>query len=415
MVPASRAASPEARLKVDRSRGQFAAVLFAAVGVLAQACSAAVSTDSPSGGPSSSAALPSPLPTVALTAEPSTPPPSAAPIRIDWEEVSLPDRNPLTYAAWSDADGWIVVGRAGTEGRIWRSGDGRTWTTAKVRDADGVLLSAVTRRGDEYFAAGTRCVPDGTSFGRTTGLFWRSSDAEAWDPIGSIDLGRLNDECTTIEQLAASGTGLIATLSNQKAVSSGTLHSTNGADWTPVAHEAFGLGAPIAPFRPDLVVPDPPHPVMAAICPDCPVQLWATGDGETWDSLGLVDEPGANQVSLTYGTGFVLAVEICPEEPCRTSIWASDDGTTMNRVVADLELYDPQVAYTGQTYVLAGQRLLTGGFRAFTSPDGLSWTESPTNLTEPEECRAGELAGGHGQALLITSGRCEGLWLAELD
>ena len=415
----------------DRSRSRSTVALVIALALVAQACSAAVSTDQPSGAapvpsataiafPSatamsspSAAPLPSPSPTFESTAEPRTPPPSVT-RGITWERISVPGTNPWTYAAWSDADGWIVVGRASHEGRIWLSGNGRSWTTATVPDADMALISAVTRRGNDYFAAGARCVPDG-GLARTTGLFWRSSDRRVWKPTASIDLGSQYDECVQIEQLAASDTGLVATLSDSKAVSSATLHSTDGVDWIPVPHEAFGLEAPVAPFRPDLVVPKPPYPVMAAICRDCPVQLWSTGDGLVWDSLGVVDEPGANQVRLTYGTRLVLAVEVCPEEPCRTSIWASDDRTTMDRVVADLELYSPYLAFTGETYVLAGARTLTGGFRAFTSPDGMTWTESTTNLAKPEGCRAAELAGGHGQALLITAGACEGLWLADLD
>lgn len=406
--------------------------IVAFVTLLTQACAGApsvaptaISSGIPSGAPATptqtpSAAPASDLPSLAPTDEP-TAAPTAFPTRepsepdgpVSWERVLKPERG-LPLSGISDRNGWIVVG---AYGRIWRSGDGRTWSAATVENADGAWLSGVTRRGDSYFAAGTRCVPE-DDLARSTGVFWRSDDGRDWQQVGSIDLGSQNDDCAVIEHLAATGSGLVATLQDAKAMPSGAIYSEDGTQWTEISKEAFNLAPdPNSLGTTAFVKGDGPETLLFATCRECPVGVWGTSDGLNWAERGSIDEAWVIGLSPALGNGLVVAAWVCPEQPCHTSIWIRGDDGSFERVRNDFLLDFPELTYTGREYLLVGiDSTNTQGMdilHAFTSIDGVLWREIDTMAHE--ECRPRALIGGDSSAVFLGEHDCRGIWRVEIQ
>jgi hypothetical protein len=219
-----------------------------------------------------------------------------------------------------------------------------------------------------------------------------------------------------IQRLAAGEAGLVATVSRTEPGASNLWRSVDGVEWTPVPPAAFGLtGAEALPAL-DVISAGPGGMVLASRGPDAVVAVWRSRDGSAWSVVGSVEstaEAGMSSRSASVASGdrLVLAVEVCPE-PCRTYLWASDGGAPFTRVAPGDVMYEPHVAYTGQSYVLVGLANLLGDPVVLTSPDGLAWSQRTTDLPQGE-CHARDLIGGPSGVLFLGDGGCTGIWLSE--
>ena len=414
--------------------GPQALAMVVTLALIAHGCAAAPSTspatdEHPSGSPIA-VAIPTVTPSDALASDPPslapTVEPTAAPTSVPTRDPSVP-ASPITWervvdrglpiGGVSDGDGWIVVG---TDGRIWRSLDGRTWTVANVENADRVWLSGVTRRGNSFFAGGVRCEPE-DGLARSTGIFWRSGDGLDWRQVGSIDLGRQYDECAEIEHLVATGSGLVATLEGAKAISSGAISSDDGTRWTEISKEAFNLAPdPNSLGTTAFAALNDRETLLLATCRECAVGIWSTTDGLTWTELGSLGEDSA--VGFEYVVGLspavgdrvVVAAWVCDVQPCHTSIWIRNDDGSFERVRDDFLLDFPQLTFTGREYLLVGSDstdLSVSRLHAFVSRDGISWREIDTMAHE--ECHPRGLIGGDSAALFLGEHDCRGIWRFE--
>ena len=86
------------------------------------------------------------------------------------------------------ADGWVAVGSEGaehTEGRIWTSPDGATWTAVDPEEAGlgAGTVSDIAAGPEGLVAVGTIDGPDGTH----DGGIWLSADGSSWERVGADD------------------------------------------------------------------------------------------------------------------------------------------------------------------------------------------------------------------------------------
>jgi hypothetical protein len=348
---------------------------LATVALVAQACAAPSLAET--GAPS--ADLPkdssSPFPTAAATVEPTAEPtaaPSVGPaqpeVTITVEDVGLPDGADRLVSGMWDERGWIVVGQACSvgsgpvggdptncypdEAAIWTSVDGRTWERAELAHADSGTMSAVTRWGDAYYAV---------SSSGGTALFWRSRDTRRWEEVGSIDIGETSDEdgSPIVEHLAGGPGGLIATLSDLTDIPSAVIRSTDGAKWSAVDPNALGYADDFFLFAADLVATESGVTVVARCGRGyCSTGVWRTRDGISWTRLGHGDLARGNSTTVVLGDRLVIGQSECSGETdaCHIYVLAAKQDGTFRKVVVAPEVIRPQLAWTGDAYVLVGGR-----------------------------------------------------------
>jgi hypothetical protein len=327
---------------------------------------------------------------------------------------------------WDEEAGWIVTGAHNCpdlgdcrhDPAIWTSPDGRTWTRGEVPQQEFTVVTAIARGADAFFAAGYHCA------GRTTGLFYRSEDARHWERIGSLDLGRVqDDECNPVQHLGATDAGLVATLTFDVNDSPVVFRSSDGEDWTPVSDATFGLPPKSPVYRADMVQVDPSTVILAAACASCPIAVWRSSDGSDWTEVGRigdVDDVIVYAMSATTGPRLVVAAVPCYD--CDVRVWALDADGSFHEAGETALPHDPHLAFVNDTYLLVGTAGRPGGAGAFASADGLVWTPLST---EPEMCAAADLVAGPTQALLLTNatdfpgdgtdGDCAGgIWLVDV-
>jgi hypothetical protein len=420
---------------VSRMR-RLARARLVIVALLAQACAAPTSgeTNAPSAGlPEASS---SPFPTAAATSE-STPvstgeataAPSAAPplpaSGVSVEHVGLPEGADSLLAGMWDERGWIVVGVACSvgsgpvggdphdcypdEAAVWTSVDARTWQRAELANGDTGWMSAVTHWRDAYYAASSsKC---------GTFHFWHSTDVRAWEEVGSIDGGTPSgdDGCPFVEHLAGGPGGLVATLSFSPKIPSRMIRSTDGATWNAIDLNTFGERRDYYANATNLVATG--NGVAIARGCGSGYCVWTTRDGISWTKLAEIDNARGAHAAAIGGRdrlvvgGYECRDEIGAEEICETFLHATSQDGTFRKVAAIPDLSHPQLAWTGNDYMLVGQRsgVPQRVIDLWVSRDGLEWEEAPINLGT---CTVSDLIGGPSVAMVVGYyHRCRGLHL----
>ena len=154
--------------------------------------------------------------------------------------------------------------------------------------------------------------------------------------------------------------------------------------------------------------------VLTAVGGNNPLGVWTSQDGSTWTVIAATGETAITSASLAFGSRLMLAAEACAGPSCETSTYTSGLPGSFMRVGPYRELHLPQVAFTAETYVLAGLAHDGGDppSRVFISRDGVAWTEQQTDLPEGG-CHVRDLLGGPSRLLFLGDGGCSGLWLSE--
>jgi len=395
---------------------------LAAVALVAQACS--LRTFAESGAPS--AGLPeassSPVPTAGAAVEPTAAPSVGPPqpeVNVTVEDVGLPEGVDHMLSGMWDERGWIVVGEAcrgggeplacyPNEAAIWTSVDGRTWERAELAHADSGWMSAVTRWGDAYYAVSHRRGIEA--------VFWRSTDTRRWEEVGSINIGEPSDEdgSPVVEHLAGGPGGLVATLSDLTDVPSRVIRSTDGSKWSAVDPNAFGYPDDFHLFAADLVATESGVMVVARCGRGyCSTGVWRTRDGIIWTGRGLGDIARGDSTTVVLGDRLVIGQSRCSgeSETCEIYVLAANQDGTFRKVVVAPDVIRPELAWTGDAYVLVG----AGDPYEFDPPgqvwvsrDGLAWEVARIDVGS---CPIPDLIGGPSVALLLGDARCGGSYL----
>jgi hypothetical protein len=312
---------------------------------------------------------PAPSPSPVVT-QPPIPAEVVAWPEIVWSQAEMagasgPGDGEQIVAVTSGPEGFVAVGYrdAGgvSDGLIWHSTDGQTWTEAGPADAlEHVEIVDVSPAPDGFVAMGVGTL--GAENERPHVVFLRSSDGRSWERLGDIP-GSADTYPGSVTGGAAGvlaagsdadgGTALWRSLDGRtfervnvdaegsevtdpRTVPGGylalgsaieapsLLRSTDGIEWTTTPIDASGdvLAVRVVPGRWGIVV----QGLWAADCSglaSCAGQAvgWWSGDGSGWARLPADDSPVTNGGSIIVPAGQhgLVAVD-------GASAWASPDG-----------------------------------------------------------------------------------------
>lgn len=243
------------------------------------------------------------------------------------------------------------------------STDGIHWTNGATLDSvvpGGVGFHDVVHTGSRFVAVGEH----GCAYTSTNGLDWKLRASIENSPLYSIAFG---------------AEGLVA-VGGSPPYASIILSSKDGTDWTrrqpaiyrPLRAVAYGGGQFVAVGDDGLVVTSP--------------------DGVQWTFRDIASTPFLTNVA--YGSGRFLALGRRGSGLKESSVClASTDGTTWTEQSLSPARKLGGIAFLGDRFVI-----LADSLTAWTSPDGLQWTFTPT----PEWID--DMAFGGGRFVAIGSG-----------
>jgi hypothetical protein len=285
------------------------------------------------------------------------------------------------------------------------------WTAIPSGDAgfaSGDRLHAVTRFGSQWIAAGT------TSAAGTVG-FWTSPDGLDWQIAAELTIDGMLDGGSgqmeaTVTELVGGPDEVLALIvvwdesANQFPVG---LISANGRDWTKLDAGAFSIRGEITSAAPG---PDAwiavGYEVAGGLDPDVKPALWRSDDGVVWERVDLrrsgLSDSGM-LIDIAYGAAGWVAVGSSPIDNgfSQATAWTSPDGEAWTQALMPSEA-DRTIAYDRETgdlslvselchsealavaagvggYVATGVCLpfdaIVAYATAWTSPDGLVWTQ----------------------------------------
>lgn len=281
-------------------------------------------------------------------------------------------------------------------------------------DVDPEVFGAVTVT-DGAAVAGRFVLVGCDSFDNSTSGFpvWWSNDAIHWAQAEGPE------DVTCMTQIEASSFGYFATGGANQ------LHSEDGMSWEPLdLSDDFGfdysgqLGAVFAIF----VSPNDDRVTLlysrAAEGESRIATLVTTTDGQIWqqgpaDSAALFDSSSIAAV-IEGGPG-LIAVGSSPggEFVPSAAAFVSSDGLSWTRATPRSADFDDKImtdviAYADRYVAVGGDFFKTGLMTAWTSPDGVQWTRSPS---PPEELDP-SIAQVTAEAITVAGGS---LWAAGRD
>ena len=345
------------------------------------------------------------------TAAPETPEATLAGPRLGetWADVDLGVEGEGYGVAYGEP-GFVIVGRgcpfAGDCGRgqptAWRSGDGTTWAPAEMPRARGAIPTVVAFNGS-YVAAGSR-----SHNGQLEFLFWQSPDGIDWTLLGSFERS-CDNGCPLLEHLAVGTDGSIIVTLEDRTHSGlgGPYRSADGAKWTRIEPTNFGYpkfatvkSADVAPMGSELAT------VLSF--GDDPAVAWSSADGIDWIRIGPIDARSIDDVSISFdGAHLAAAIASCGGGTCPTTVWVQTDDGSFRSAFPAGQLRSPRLAAVGTGSILLGVDLTVepSPLRAWTTPDGTTWTEHPTGL-DWTECELRAIASGVSSVVAVGDPEC---------
>ena len=351
-----------------------------------------------------------PLPTVPATTVPMEPPVIESPFAFEGWELITPeleltggwDAGAFTRVIGTES-GFLTIGGAG-EG-IWTSSNGLNWT--EVRDTfDPVGLGhsvdflGLAVRGDRIAALiSDQSLTEGIEprYGIATspnGYDWTHTVLVEVDMVEGGD----PDPTFPVSITAYGADGFIV-------YGTAIWLSTDGEDYEMV-HEGIVPdvdpdGSGREPYPPRFVFGSDAVEGRTAVLATGSGELLVTRDGETWELIpSLVGVDGEGQecssvslASLAHGPAGFVAVGGCG---IHGTAWTSPDGLAWSQVPYDDAIFgEPawisSIASHEQGYVVGGRAGAEGELQVatvWTSPDGISWTRI---VLEPTEAESGVL------------------------
>ena len=364
-----------------------------------------------------------PVPTIgqSTTAAPSVPPPStAAGPQVAWARFAQLDE--MVDMVHGES-GWVALaacelGSCTTSTTVWRSEDLGVWEAIQLPRSGDLDPISVSANSDGYVVAAY-------DYDRAGGALiafiqvWRSFDGRSWDRVGELRLGTCQgQDCPRVRGVGLAPDGAIVV----GAVSEGeddtkptrSFVSDDGLTWRETTIATATEGLKISEVVVQGATSTPTNLFLFGFaCTSsgaCRLTVWSSIDGERWVTEQDFGRDGDRVRLASDGTQRVATVTGCrtlvPLD-CTTDVWAGAGSTAWTKVAAALDLAVPEIAWTGEAFVLVGER--DGRYVTYVSEDGTTWTETPsTALGERNNCRDEWLAGGPG-AVMYGVPAC-GIW-----
>jgi hypothetical protein len=343
-------------------------ITFGAAALLVASCIGPGPTPRPSATP----AGPSnpPTPTMAMSSPSPEPSPVAAIDAAAWYPVSIfPDVRELGSATMTAVTptwfGFLAVGWSPAGGTSWWSRDGRDWTAALFQDPSlrNATLTGVAASADRVVAIGTTQALDGTTQGR----IWTSADGLSWTPT----LSAPSSTFLTVNAVIRTATQFVAI----GGIDDGdgqtvTWTSPDGAAWTETALDVGGAPVQLADGPAGLLVLDlvygdtgdgtseatligPSGTTRSSLPPGLvdrvaagPGGYWAfaapageprspiyrSTDGLTWTTAGSLPRAAWVGAAVVQNDGSVIAATEVEEDGVTDQVLRSADGATWTPV-----------------------------------------------------------------------------------
>jgi hypothetical protein len=303
--------------------------------------------------------------------------------------------------------GWIGDGDAA----VWTSPDGITWT--RIPHDETVFGGAKSQTMWDVTAGGPGLVAVGWD-GQRILDDTPDVDAAIWTSVDGVTWSRVpHDEevfgGAWITSVTVGGPGLVAVGGTDGYWTDGDAvvwTSVNGITWSRVPHDETIFGGANSQVINDVTIGGPGLVAVGQDGgigpwdnnPDTNAAVWTSPDGITWSRVPhdeTVFGTGGNpsMLSVTAGGPGLVAVgaDYWPPELAETPVWTSPDGITWTRVPDD-------VTVRGSMYVSAGGPGLLvavgdavaaapGGAgvptpTVWTSVDGITWSRVPATMTQ---------------------------------
>jgi hypothetical protein len=299
------------------------------------------------------------------------------------------------HAIWDVAVGGPGLVAVGVEGwidrevaAVWASVDGITWTRVPHDEtvfggAGDVIMSSVTVGGPGLVAVGGQG-------------WWSEGDGEAavWTSVDGITWRRVpHDEAVfggtgsqRMNSVALGGPGLVAvgSVGSQvdDLVDAAVWTSVDGITWTRVPHDEAVFGGERIQTMESVTAGGPGLVAVGGDELTGSAAVWTSVDGITWFRVphnetvfGTEGNP-APMLSVTAGGPGLVAVgaDLWPPGLAKTPAWTSPDGITWTRVPDDVTFRGAMMDVT-----VGGPGLVTVGLNGivWTSVDGITWTSFP--------------------------------------
>jgi hypothetical protein len=354
---------------------------------------------------------PPPVSSTGSNAPSSTDAPSATSssgLDVSWEPLTRPGAmDSIAYGA----RGWVALEDCGETvcspaAHVWHSTDLIAWAEIALPRSGDVIPISISANSDSYLAVASD-FDDVGEHGETFTQVWRSSDGLTWERVGELRSG----ECTiagcphpTNVGLAPNGSIFVGAIEPRDGPLSEPFLSEDGVRWRDVVVADYSQGDELDRVYVAEVVSTPTDLLLIgeaclkeSDCGDSRVTIWGSTDGDYW-----VEEQsfGRERVSIASdGVRRVVTVSACeatyPPE-CTTDVWTGLPSRVWTNVSPALDLAYPKVAWTGDAFVIVGERLEEP--IGYVSRDGSTWTQI-SDIPATGSCGARWLVGGAGVVL----------------
>ena len=351
---------------------------------------------------------PSTLPATQSVPSATPSPSTASAIKVTWEPfVRLGDMLDMVHGG----RGWVALkecppGACDRAATVWHSADLETWATVELPSSGDIVPISLSASDDDYLVAAYDYDPVG-AHGDAFLQVWRSSSGQFWDRVGELRLGACGSEhCPGVRGVGLAPNGAIvvgAVIQNEADddAAGRSYVSTDGVNWRETTIATFSNGNELDRIVVQAIESTPTDlAVIGQACSStCSMTVWSTTDGVYWlEEQGF--GTGVERLAFASdGVQRVAAVTKCANvSDCATDVWTGVRSTSWTNVAPALDLAEPEVAWTGEGFVLVGVRNLE--FVAYVSPDGSTWTEVPSDsLNGLVACDRRWLAGGAGTVM----------------
>jgi hypothetical protein len=248
--------------------------------------------------------------------------------------------------------GIVAVGRGATGGRMWLSGDGRTWSVPDLPpDFARARLEAVATSHGRIFIAGSIVDPGG----RPSGSIWSSDDGLTWTS-SVVATNGLTTVAAAPTRIVAAGAG--------HADGSPLVTSSDGRSWQLLADGGSLSGAIIT----GLTVAGPGF--VAVGYDDVGGAVWTSVDGLAWERAPDPGFAGSRLMATAASPGGIVAVGFRGDAP---TAWLSLDGVAWTPATGadDGSGRMQSVAASALGMVAVGPSI--GPARSWLSTDGREW------------------------------------------
>lgn len=334
----------------------------------------------PATTPPATNAPPPPASAPPATASPDPGPTASAPAQTGWVEVDFPTYGASTTVASITAGGpgFVAVGSGGrrSRARVWTSADGVAWTSQPDALFLSFSLDLVVRSGDDLFAFGR---------GHEGVQVWRSTNGRSWTTLESRDLewAHINDVAVVDGTMIAVGS-----IDDPESAETGSAawRSTDGVAWQRVPAPAGLEEVWQVVARDSTLVAIGRWPHLSG-----PLISYSIDLGDTWQQAQAdvqfgIDGPGGGLVTLAANDGRFVAVGYREgagdHEPIALT---SVDGSSWTSVTLTAAggggILEQVVAVRGGRFVAIGTEQSRATASARLTTDGRAWTDLPPVYT----------------------------------